>query len=94
MHRHSVKNGMRRQVFNIQNGKCSMCGDQLSFLHFTVDHVVPISKGGKNTLDNMEAMCDTCNQMKRDHLKRDFLLHIEKIYKQNFEKTWRENEIR
>lgn len=84
MHRHAVRNGTRRQVFNKQNGKCSMCGDKLSYLNFTVDHVIPISKGGKNTLDNMEAMCYMCNQMKNDYLKSDFLTHIEKIYKNNF----------
>lgn len=84
MHRHAVRNGIRRQVYNRQNGKCSMCGDKISYLNFTVDHIIPISKGGSNTLDNMEAMCEVCNQMKRDHMKNDFLRHIEKIYKLNF----------
>lgn len=84
MHRHAVRKAYRRRVFNKQNGRCSMCGDKISFLHFTVDHVIPVSKGGKNILDNMEAMCETCNRMKDDILKQDFLKHIEKIYKNNF----------
>ena len=84
MHRHAVRNGIRRQVYNCQNGKCSMCGEKISYMKFTVDHVIPISKGGSNTIDNMEAMCDMCNQMKKDYLKRDFLKHIEKIYINNF----------
>lgn len=84
MHRHAVRKGMKRQVYNRQGGKCSMCGDKINYLNITVDHVIPISKGGTNTLDNMEAMCYTCNQMKRDHMKSDFLKHIEKIYKSNF----------
>ena len=84
MHRHAVRKAYRRHVFNKQNGKCSMCGQKLSYLKFTIDHIVPVSKGGKNTLENMEAMCDTCNRMKADMLKQDFLQHIEKIYKHNF----------
>jgi 5-methylcytosine-specific restriction endonuclease McrA len=84
MHRHSVKNGYRRQVFNKQNGICAMCGKRIYFYDFTVDHIIPVSKGGKNTLDNMEAMCYTCNHMKADILKTDFLEHISKIYKHNF----------
>ena len=84
MHRHAVRNGVRRQVYNIQNGRCSMCGDKIQYTNFTVDHIIPVCKGGSNTLDNMEAMCGICNQMKRDHLKNDFLNHIEKIYKHNF----------
>ena len=38
----------------------------------------------KNTLNNMEAMYYTCNHMKSDILKTDFLEHISKIYKHNF----------
>ena len=45
-----------------------MCGEKISYIKFTVDHVIPISKGGSNTIDNMEAMCDVCNQMKKDYL--------------------------
>lgn len=61
-----------------------MCGNKITYLNFTVDHVIPISKGGSNSLDNMEAMCNMCNQMKRNYMKNDFLKHIEKIYKMNF----------
>jgi 5-methylcytosine-specific restriction endonuclease McrA len=32
----------------------------------TVDHVVPLSKGGMERLDNMQLMCRRCNQAKGD----------------------------
>ena len=33
----------------------------------TVDHVIPQSRGGKSTWDNMVACCYQCNQYKTDH---------------------------
>lgn len=44
--------------------KCLRCGR--SDVRLTVDHIVPISKGGANTLDNVQPLCQSCNSRKRD----------------------------
>ena len=41
-----------------QRGKVLSRGD------FTIDHVLPISRGGKNTWTNTVCACATCNQRK------------------------------
>jgi 5-methylcytosine-specific restriction endonuclease McrA len=55
-------------VFNRQVRKtitedscCGKCGSK-SKLH--IDHIIPKSKGGKNSLDNVQILCQTCNLKK------------------------------
>ena len=55
---------MRFIVMQRDNFKCCMCGaspakDPSVELH--IDHIVPWSKGGETTLDNLQTLCSKCN---------------------------------
>ena len=52
---------LRAEVFRRDNHLCLKCGagDGLS-----IDHIVPVSKGGQNTLDNLQTLCMPCNIIK------------------------------
>ena len=43
------------------NNKCAICGKELKL---TVDHIKPVSKGGMNTIDNIQPLCKSCNSKK------------------------------
>jgi len=37
-------------------------------LRMTIDHIIPVSKGGPNTRANMQLLCERCNRVKDDKL--------------------------
>src|SRR5256714_2730656 len=57
----------RRAVFARDNWTCQYCGSRSNL---TVDHVVPKSKGGSSSWDNIVASCAPCNRRKGDALPR------------------------
>lgn len=46
--------------------RCLRCGGQFSLEELTRDHVVPLSKRGWNTIDNIQPLCMDCNREKQD----------------------------
>ncbi len=54
----------RRAVFTRDGHRCQYCGASAENL----DHVVPRSKGGPHTWDNVVASCTPCNARKGDKL--------------------------
>jgi len=45
-----------------QHGVCPRC--KLEIDYFTVDHIVPLSRGGTNTMENVQPLCMECNSSK------------------------------
>lgn len=52
----------KRQAFaNVERVPCYLCGCRLTFDKATVDHLLPLAKGGKNTKANYRIACKRCN---------------------------------
>ena len=49
---------------------CEYChaSEQWQYVSFTVDHVVPLTKGGANSIDNLALACFHCNRQKSDKI--------------------------
>jgi hypothetical protein len=49
------------RVFKRDQGKCSVCGKSAPEAVIHIDHIVPVSKGGKSTYANLQLLCDRHN---------------------------------
>ena len=74
-----IPSDKRRQVYNKNQGRCVICGKFVEFDNFTIDHIIPLSKGGTNQYENLQCTCKTCNQLKQDILPEDLFEKIVEI---------------
>jgi len=64
-------------------GKCHYCDDVFSAEELTMDHVVPLSRGGKSTKGNIVPSCKPCNNEKKYLTPAEMLLKRLNSEKQN-----------
>ena len=57
----------RRAIFARDGHRCQYCGAQAE----NIDHIIPRSKGGPHSWDNVVAACRRCNARKKDHMLED-----------------------
>lgn len=69
--------GVRKIVFKRDNYTCTYCGVMADKLE--CDHVIPLSKGGSNDMDNLTTACRTCNRQKKDKSVAEFIIYKQKI---------------
>jgi 5-methylcytosine-specific restriction endonuclease McrA len=54
----------RHNIFERDKNTCQYCGEVLPSSELTLDHVVPRSRGGTSTWENLVACCHSCNREK------------------------------
>lgn len=61
-----LSSGQRARVVERAKGCCEYCRSQERYSPdpFSVEHVIPLSKGGPNKLDNLAFACQGCNNRK------------------------------
>jgi len=59
----------RANVYLRDNGICQYCETPVTKQNATLDHVLPVSKGGKTTWENCCTACAPCNASKSDKIK-------------------------
>lgn len=92
----TMANLSRRNVFLRDNYECQYCSSYLPEDDRTLDHVIPISRGGKHEWTNVVSCCSYCNSRKADNTpeeakmpllnkpyrpqKQDLTAHVERRY--------------
>ena len=49
----------------LQKGVCHYCGRQIGAANLTMDHVIPVARGGRSIKGNCVPCCKECNNQKR-----------------------------
>ncbi len=63
--RNKIPESIRNAVWRRDRGQCAECGSRKN-LEF--DHIIPVSKGGGNTVRNIDLLCESCNRKKSDRI--------------------------
>lgn len=60
---------LRNKIKERDNYTCQICGKYMpDEVGLHIDHIVPISKGGKTVEQNLQVLCDKCNLRKSNRI--------------------------
>ncbi len=63
----------------LNKGVCHYCGRGVTPKDLTMDHIVPIARGGKSTKGNVVAACKECNNAKKQLLPMEWEQHLARL---------------
>jgi len=63
--RERIPEDVRTFVWRRDGGRCVKCG---STENLEFDHIIPVSKGGSGSANNVQLLCAECNRKKSDHI--------------------------
>lgn len=67
-----VAGSIRYQVLKRASFRCELCGISADEKALEVDHITPKNLGGKDSINNYQALCYSCNATKKDSDDTDF----------------------
>jgi len=67
-----ISGTLRYEVLKTAKGRCELCGISMEEKALEVAHIIPRNHGGSDDISNLQALCYSCNAMKRDRDATDF----------------------
>lgn len=81
---------LRLSLHRRDRWRCHYCGKRGTMRTLTKDHVMPFSRGGKHTLDNLVSACRSCNQRKG---VKPYEVFVDQLREERgLKPTWAEND--
>lgn len=56
---------------------CQYCGTTITLANISIDHAIPICRGGNNNADNLVGICRECNPIKGIFTEEEFFLLLD-----------------
>ena len=78
---------VRRMVYLRNNGRCAICGKRVDLNNCNLDHRIPISKGGIDSVENLDCVHVQCNYIKADLMPDELEKGIKDIFLYQMEKN-------
>ena len=75
---HQTRALSRKNILLRDRNSCQYCGVVLPSGELTLDHVIPRSRGGSSTWENLVACCHSCNRRKGNHLLQETDMRLTK----------------
>lgn len=61
-------------------GRCHYCDRSIAVRELTMDHIVPIVRGGRSTKSNVVPCCKECNTNKRDLVPVEWQDYLDRLH--------------
>lgn len=72
MDNRNLSDKLRERILIEAKGRCALCGRTKHEDQLEIDHIQPISKGGKTIYENLQVLCKKCNATKSNKHNYDF----------------------
>lgn len=81
MARQYIPTSVRQAVIKRARGRCEYCQSRADYATetFAVEHIIPVSRGGTNELENLALACSGCNVAKSDKVEAFDLASNERV---------------
>jgi 5-methylcytosine-specific restriction endonuclease McrA len=64
---------IRHKLIGLQRGKCACCRADLKKIKMNLDHIMPLALGGAHSDENVQLLCQPCNNQKYSKHPVDFM---------------------
>ena len=73
---HQTRALSRKNILLRDRNTCQYCGAAMASGELTLDHVIPRSRGGLSTWENLVACCHSCNRRKGNQLPHEASMNL------------------
>ena len=84
--RKTYSSDVKRILYIHANGICAICGKPLQLQEISLDHYIPLSRGGADDIENLEITHESCNRIKSNLLPEELTSELMDILMYQIEK--------